>query len=136
MRRLLHDRRGGAAVEFAIIAPVLGAILAVLVSVWGDATTVLRMRAAVHGGASYLRTPDADPALTRDVVIETWEEMPAGAEVSVETSCLCGEAVSGCAVLCPSGDPPGVYVTIRAATGSPDQQIGRTYSAAEVVRVR
>lgn len=136
MRRLLHDRRGGAAVEFAIIAPVLGAILAVLVSVWGDATTVLRMRAAVHAGAGYLRTPAADPELTRDVVIQTWEEMPAGAEISVQTSCLCGETAGGCAVLCPSGDPPAVYVTIRAATGSPDQQIGRTYTAAEVVRVR
>ena len=136
MRRLLHDRRGGAAVEFAIIAPVLGAILAVLVSVWGDATTVLRMRAAVHAGAGYLRTPAADTDLVRDVVIQTWEEMPAGAEISVQTSCLCGEAASGCAVLCASGDAPAVYIAIRAATGSPDQQIGRTYSAAEVVRVR
>ena len=136
MRRLFHDRRGGAAVEFAIIAPVLGAILAVLVSVWGDATTVLRMRAAVHAGADYLRTAGADPELTRDVVAHTWESKPAGAVITVENACLCGEVATGCAVLCPSGDPPSVYVTIRAATGSSDQQLGRTYTSSEVVRVR
>lgn len=136
LSRLAGDRRGGAAVEFALIAPVLAALLAVLISVWGDVTSVVRMRAAVHAGAGYLRAGGADPEMVRTVVVRAWEDMPSGAEVTVAESCACGDAAGGCAVLCPAGDPPLVYVEIRAATGTSEQLIGRTYSAAEVVRVR
>ena len=131
---LAHDERGGAAVEFALVAPVLGAILAVLTLVWGDITAVARMRSAVHAGADYLRAGGADTALVRTVVERSWEEMPETYDITVAESCTCGDAGGGCAVLCPSGEPPSVYVEIRAATGDPDQMIGRTVT--ELVRVR
>lgn len=134
LHRLARDERGGSAVEFALVAPVLAGILAVLTVVWSDITAVARMRSAVHAGADYLRAGGADTALVRTVVERSWEAMPETYEITVAESCACGDAVSGCAVLCPSGEPPSVYVEIRAITGDPDQMIGRT--ATELVRVR
>lgn len=131
---LARDEGGGSAVEFALVGPVLVAILAGLVVVWGDVTAAARMRSAVHAGAVYLRAGGADPAVARTVVERSWEERPDGSEVTVTESCTCGGVAGACASLCPSGDPPLVYVTIRAATGDTDQMIGRT--VAEVVRVR
>lgn len=132
--RLARHEGGGSAVEFALIGPVLVAILAGLVVVWSDVTAAARMRSAVHAGAVYLRAGGADHATVRTVVERSWDERPDGSEVTVTESCTCGGVVGGCAALCPSGDPPLVYVTVRAATGDTDQMIGRT--VAEVVRVR
>lgn len=134
LHRLARDERGGAAVEFALVAPVLGGILAVLTLMWGDITAAARMRSAVHAGADYLRAGGADTAMVHTVVERSWESMPERSEITVAESCACGDAVGGCAVLCPSGQPPSVYVEIRAATGDADQMIGRT--ATELVRVR
>lgn len=137
LHRLTHDDRGGAAVEFALVAPVLAAILATAVLVWSDLTAAARMRAAVHAGADYLRAYGHDPAMVSAVVDRSWETKPDGAEITVAEFCSCGAAASSCEALCPAGDPPLVYVEIRAATAASSDTkslIGR--SAAEVVRVR
>lgn len=133
-RTLSRDDRGGAAVEFALVVPALAAMLAGLVLAWGDLAQVSRMRSAVHAGADYLRAGGSDPALVRTVVERAWKEMPANSVVKVTESCSCGAVVGRCAVLCPSNQPPAIYVEIRAASGDPGQMFGST--AAEVVRVR
>lgn len=134
LKRLVGDNNGGAAVEFALVVPVLAAILGALVLAWGDLAQVSQMRSAVHAGADYLRAGGSDPALVRTVVERSWAEKPEDAAITVAESCSCGEAVSGCAALCPSGRPPSRYIKIQATTGDPDQMFGR--KAVEVIRVR
>lgn len=133
-QRLARDDCGGSAVEFALVVPVLAAILAGLVLAWSELGQVSQMRSAVHAGADYLRAGGSDPALVRTVVERAWDEIPENSTVTVVETCSCGTAVGGCAVLCPSNQPPSIYIEIRATSGDPDQMIGRT--AAEVVRVR
>lgn len=137
LHKLARDERGVAAVEFALVAPVLVGVLAAAILVWSDLTAAARMRAAVHAGADYVRAYGHDPALVRSVVERSWESKPDGAKITVAEFCSCGAAANGCDVLCPAGDPPLVYVEIRAATaatGDSNKLFGRT--AAEVVRVR
>lgn len=131
---LAQDDGGGAAVEFAVVVPVIAAILGALVLAWSDIAQMSQMRSAVHAGADYARRGGSEPTLVRTVVERSWEEMPENSTVTVTESCSCGTVASGCAVLCPSNRPPSIYLEIRATTGDPDQLIGR--SAAEVVRVR
>lgn len=128
VQRLARDDRGGSAVEFALVVPVLAAMLAGLVLAWSVLAQVSQMRSAVHAGADYLRAGGSDPALVRTVVERAWEERPENFAITVVESCSCGTAVGGCAVLCTSNQPPSIYTEIRASSG------GRT--AAEVVRVR
>lgn len=134
IHRLARDDGGGSAVEFALVAPVLVAILAGLFVAWGEITAAARMRAAVHAGAVYLRAGGVDTAMVRTVVERSWEERPEESEITVAESCACAAAAGVCGALCPSGDPPLVYVEIRATTGAPDGMIGHTVT--EVVRVR
>lgn len=134
LRKLPRDDRGAAAVEFALVVPLLAAMLTGTVLAWGDLAQVSHMRSAVHAGADYLRAGGSEPAHVRTVVERAWEEMPAGSRVTVEESCSCGTAAGPCGVLCPSNQPPSIYIEIRAASGDLDQMFGRT--ASEVVRVR
>lgn len=134
LNELACDPSGGAAVEFALVTPVLAAILAALVLVWGDLSGASHMRSAVHAGADYIRAGGSDRALVRTVVERAWKEMPEESEITVSESCTCGSVVSSCVVLCPSRLPPSVYFEIHAVTGDADQMLGRT--ATEVVRVR
>lgn len=136
LRRLIADRRGAAAVEFAVIAPLLGAIVIGLMVAWEPATAMLRMRAAVHAGAVYVRNGGNDDAQNTEVVRKAWERKPADAEVLVSRACLCGTLAQACTTVCADQTPPSVYVTIAATSTDTSLAFGKTMARSEVVRVR
>lgn len=136
LRRLIADRRGAAAVEFAVIAPLLGAIVIGLMVAWEPATAMLRMRAAVHAGAAYVRNGGTDDAQTYRVVQEAWERKPADADVAISRACLCGDVAQACTTVCADQTPPSVYVTIAATSSDASLAFGKTMARSEVVRVR
>jgi Flp pilus assembly protein TadG len=136
LRRLIADRQGAAAVEFAVIAPFLGAVVLGLMVAWEPATAMLRMRAAVHAGASYVRNGGSDDTRTYTVVEEAWERKPADAGISVTRACLCGTTAQPCTLACTDSTPPSVYVTIAAESTDDSRAFGKTQARSEVVRVR
>lgn len=136
LRRLIADRGGAAAAEFAVVAPFLGAIVVGLMVAWEPATAMLRMRAAVHAGATYVRNGGNDDARTYTVVEEAWERKPADAEISVSRACLCGAVAQACTMLCTNSTPPSVYVTVAAEATDNSRAFGKTQARSEVVRVR
>ena len=136
MRSFLKDRSGAAAVEFAIIVPVLVALVMGLMLVWEPAVANMRMRAAVHAGATYVRQGGADDTRIRSVVAEAWQDRAAGSVISVSRQCLCGAAAQACTTICADQRPPSVYVTVRATSQQPERTFGKNLDASEVVRVR
>lgn len=136
LRQLIADRRGAAAVEFAVIAPLLGAVLLGLMVAWEPATAMLRMRAAVHAGASYVRNGGTDDGRTHTVVEESWERKPTDFDISVTRACLCGALVRACTTACADATPPAVYVTVAAESTDASRAFGRNQARSEVVRVR
>ena len=136
LRRLIADRRGAAAVEFAVIAPLLGAIVIGLMVAWEPATAMLRMRAAIHAGATYVRNGGTDDAQTYRVVEESWERKPADAAINVSRACLCGAVAQACTTVCADQTPPSVYVTISATSTDTSRAFNQTLARSEVVRVR
>jgi len=136
LRAFLRNDKGAAAVEFAVIVPVLAAILVGLMVAWEPATAMLQMRAAVHAGATYVRQGGTNDTHTRSVVISSWEDKPASSSVSVSRQCLCGQTVSACTTICADQTPPSVYVTVAATSSNPEFAFGQSLSSSEVVRVR
>lgn len=134
--RLIADRRGGAAVEFAILVPLFAAILLGLMLAWEPATAMLRLRAAVHAGAAYVRDGGTDDAKTMTVVRDSWERRPTDAQVSVTRACLCGTTVHACTTTCTDRTPPTVYVTVGASTTDANRAFAQTLTRSEIVRVR
>lgn len=132
----LVDRRGGAAVEFAVLVPLFGAILIGLMLAWEPATAMLKLRAAVHAGATYVRDGGTDDANTATVVREAWDSRPAGASISVTRACLCGSTVHACTTVCSDRTPPTVYVTVAASTTDMSRSFAKTLARSEVIRVR
>lgn len=136
LRALISDRQGGAAVEFAVIAPLLGSVVLGLMVAWEPATAMLRMRAAVHSGAVYVRSGGIDDARTRTVVVQSWERKPSDSDVTVTRACLCGSLAQACTTVCTDQTPPSVYVTIAAVSHDDSLAFGKTMARSEVVRVR
>jgi Flp pilus assembly protein TadG len=136
VRGFLHDRRGAAAVEFAVLVPLFSALLIGLMLAWEPATAMLRMRAAVHAGATYVRDGGTDDALTYSAVEKSWQRKPSDAVIAVSRSCLCGAAVHACTSTCSDSTPPSVYVTITASDTDMSRAFGKTLGRSEVVRVR
>ncbi len=135
-RNWLDDRRGGAAVEFAILVPLFGAILIGLMVAWEPATAMLKLRAAVHAGATYVRDGGTDDAKAVTVVRESWDRRPADAAINVSRACLCGSTVHACTTVCSDRTPPTVYVTVSASTTDMSRSFAQTLARSEVVRVR
>lgn len=136
LHTFLRDARGAATAEFAVIAPVLIALLVGLMIAWEPATAMLRMRAAVHSGAAYVRNGGTDDAKAWSVVDQSWEKRPAGSVISISRACLCGQAATQCTTVCADQTPPSVYVTVRASETDDDRAFGKTLTSTEVVRVR
>ncbi len=135
-RTFLRDDQGVATVEFAVIVPVLAALLVGLMIAWEPATAMMRMRAAVHAGAAYVRNGGTDDVRAMSVVDLAWEKRPLTSSITVNRACLCGQASNACTVVCADRTPPSVYVTLRASETDTERALGRTLTSEEVVRVR
>jgi Flp pilus assembly protein TadG len=141
MRRLKSlfraDERGGAAVEFALVAPVF-ALAVVLI---GDyANLVLRyydMRAAVTSAAQYIMQAGTSGTLStaQSVATSAWSTRNGGS-VTVTNACLCGSTATACNVLCADQSVPKSYTTISASSSYSGTIISQSLSASQVVRVR
>jgi len=136
LRRFVRSEHGGAAVEFAVIAPFLAALVIGLMVAWEPATAMLRMRAAVHAGAAYVRSGGTDDTKTYDVVENAWERKPADADILVSRACLCGQIAQACTTICTDQTPPSVYITVAATSTDNSRAFGKTLARSEVVRVR
>ena len=117
-RRVMADRRGTSAIEFAIIAPVLAFLLLGIVDGWSFATSTLAARAAVEAASAYFIGGGADPATAQAIALSSWTNAPSDASVAVSESCQCNGSASGCGGICAATSmPPAAYMQI-SATGT------------------
>jgi Flp pilus assembly protein TadG len=135
----LRNQDGVAAVEFALVAPVL-TILLVGVGTYGlEIIAYSKMRQAVSSGAEYALTTSEDTTTIQAVVNAAWDDKPSsGATVSVTQQCVCGGVTNDCSTVCPStGDYPQKMTTISASRSY--TELGgqsKTLTASQQVRTR
>jgi Flp pilus assembly protein TadG len=136
LRAFAADRRGLAATEFALIAPILIAMLVFGVDGWLKGTQTSQVRTALHTAARYYETGGNDDPTASAVALAAWVTKPADASMSVVRACMCGTNPVSCTTLCAGTDPPNAFVTMTGAATYTGLIHTHAISQSDVVRVR
>lgn len=133
--RALKDDRGVAAVEFALILPVLSALIILGLNGWLHINQVSQMRSAIQAGSRYYQGGGADDVAAGQLALQAWNHAPANAAVNPVRSCTCGGVGASCSSLCAGNALPNVYVTLTA-TGTFSGMWGGSQALSETGTVR
>src|SRR5258706_1655470 len=129
--RFFKDRKGVAAVEFALFAPILAASLVGLIDLGNYAFQRTDMESALRSGVQYFMNGGSDLDKAKQVDLASWTSKPADATVVVERFCLCQAVVSACTATCGDGSYPLSYSRIRAVAQYNNLLIDMTHNADE-----
>lgn len=111
-------RRGSAAVEAALILPVLLLMLTALYDLGFTAFEAMQVQSAADAGAQYAAGSGWDPAAITNAVTSATGGSNITATPAPSRFCACsagGTLVDiACTATCPGGDAPGVYALVSA----------------------
>ncbi|MHA6287621.1 TadE/TadG family type IV pilus assembly protein [Maricaulis sp. CAU 1757] len=108
-------RRGAAAVEFAVIVPVLAALLLGVFDLGRLAHDRTDLHGAVRNGAQYFMAGGDDPDDAVAIVEQSWTSRPENSMVRVVRCCKCAEVDAPCGQLCADGSVPDIVQQIEAS---------------------
>jgi Flp pilus assembly protein TadG len=140
--RFGRDRAGIAAVELALVMPVLCAVLLGIIDGWSYVSSSLAMRAGVKTAANLVLAGGTDDSATQAAAMASWDNKPADAAVAVTRTYRCGTTVVTSTTICSGSKLPSVFVQIQAsATWDPPFSFGpypdnTAIGHLQVVRVR
>lgn len=140
--RIFRSDSGVAAVEFALVVPILCLVLLGVINGWSFVSSSLSMRAGVKTAANLVMQGAANDAATQAVGLSSWENRPEDAQVILARKYMCGSTVADPSMLCDDLKVPSVFVEIQAtATWFPPFSFGvfsfsRELSHQQVIRVR
>lgn len=140
--RFGRDRAGVAAVELALVTPVLCAALLGIVDGWSYVTSSLAMRAGVKTASNLVMAGATDNNAVQAAALASWDQKPADAAVTVTQSYQCGTTVVTSTTICSGSKAPSVFVQIQASgTWQPPFAFGpfpknSVIGQVQVVRVR
>jgi Flp pilus assembly protein TadG len=133
--RFRADARGVAAVEFALVSPVIAGVALASFMIWEAGSRHRDMTGALRVGAEYYLNGGTDDAKAVAAATEAWGRKLTGGEITASRVCRCGDVVVECAAMCPASKPPAIYVTLRGS-GAVEGSAVKTLVAERVVRVR
>ncbi len=135
-RRLVRERGGAAAVEFAIAMPFLAAMLIGIVQYGGMIVAFQQMHDGVANAAVYVMRGGSDATTIQGVATGAWRNKPADASVSVTQACSCAGVGQACNILCADGSYPQSFTTISASGTSTGVWGNQSMSTSQVVRTQ
>ncbi|ESX71593.1 MULTISPECIES: TadE/TadG family type IV pilus assembly protein [unclassified Mesorhizobium] len=128
--------------EFALIVPILCLVLLGVINGWTFVSSALSMRAGVKTAANLVMQGAVEDATIQAVALSSWENHPAGAQVTLSRKYMCGNIAVDPSILCDTLKAPSVFVVIQAtAIWSPpfifgDSSFSRELNHQQVIRVR
>lgn len=132
----LCDRRGIAAVEFALVAPILIFVIIGINDVAQLITKQNDMHSGVSAAAEYIMRGGSDLPTAQTIGLSAWPSHSSSATMSAAKVCYCGSASGDCATLCPDQSVPTAYVTIAANDSYAGWYATTQISTSQKVRVR
>jgi Flp pilus assembly protein TadG len=143
MRKLFlpfwRNERGAAAVEFAILAPVLVAMFLAATQVWDASTRMNNLRLALRPATQYYMAGGTDDAQAKSFAMSSWQNAPSNATITSARACRCDQTTVDCATVtvCSSTNKvPAVFVTLTASGSWSGVAYGSSLSQSAVVRVK
>ncbi|WP_352500765.1 TadE/TadG family type IV pilus assembly protein, partial [Mesorhizobium sp. M0058] len=88
--RIVRDKSGIAAVEFAMLLPVLCLVCLGIADGWSYVTSYLQMRAGVKTAANLVMAGASNDTGKQAVALSSWNDKPEDAAVVLVRSYLCG----------------------------------------------
>lgn len=134
--RLIRNRSGASAVEFALVAPILAVVVAVGWNVWQGEAGLERAKTALRAGAEYYTAAGTSDATAQTIALNAWAQAPANASVTAARACYCNGVLTGCTTPCTIGQQRTVYVTLTASGTGQGVFAGQTQTQQETVRVQ
>jgi Flp pilus assembly protein TadG len=139
MRRLFHrwrDERGAAAIEFALILPILVGALLLGADGWMRLNQQSAMRSALQTGARYYQGGGSDDNAAAQLALQSWAHAPTGAAVTTTRSCSCAGVGASCTSQCADASLPAAYVTLTATANFSSLMSTEPLSESGSVRIR
>ena len=140
--RFHKNRSGAAAVEFALVLPVLCSALLGIWDGWSYVTSSLQMRAGVKTGVNLVLAGSSDDNATQAAALASWNNKPTDAAITVNRTYQCGTTVVTSTTICSGSKVPTIYVQVQGSgTWTPPFTFGpfpnnTAMTHQQVVRVR
>ena len=115
LTRFGRDRRGVAAVELAIILPVIALVAGLSLEMWLQAAHQRDAAEALDASVDYYVTGGLNDTEAKAVAMSAWKSRPDDGVVTIARECRCGTVAVTCASSCPTPVAPGTYVKLTAA---------------------
>lgn len=106
---------GVAAVEFALVLPILAAIVITLPDISQAAMGVMQMEGAARASIQYAMGGGTDMSVAQTIGLQAWSDKPSNASLTASQYCQCAGAAGTCGQSCPDGSVPQTYFTVTAS---------------------
>lgn len=137
LTRFRRDSEGTSAIEFALIAPMLLAVLVGLADVTTVAYGSSNMQSAVRAGIHYAMAGGTDATVAQSQADASWTKKPSGGVVTASKVCKCaGSVVGDCDAFCADSSRPEIYITVTATGTLGGNWYSLAQTSTETVRVR
>lgn len=115
--RFLRSKDGTAAIEFALLLPILTVGVLFLSDAVTIGTGASEMQSAVRASIQYAMNGGTDMTVAKNQGILAWADEPSDGNLTVTKACTCGASAGICGTLCADGSDPATYIT-GVATGT------------------
>lgn len=136
LSRLWRRAGGNAAVEFALILPVLSTIVITVADVSSIAVGTSEMQTAVRASVQYLMNGGTNTTTAQTMATNAWNNQPTGGTVTVTEACYCSGAYHSCTTLCSDNTSPQAYYAVIASATLGGNVISRAQTVTETVRTK
>jgi Flp pilus assembly protein TadG len=115
LRTHLSSTSGVAGVEFALVLPILAAIVITLPDLSQAAMSVMQMEGAARASVQYAMGGGTDMSVAQTVGLQAWSGKPANATLTASQYCECAGAAGTCGQSCPDGSIPQTFFSVTAS---------------------
>ena len=136
IRCFVSHAGGAAAVEFALIVPVLAGLVVAIDDVSNIAIGTTAMQTGSRAAIQYAMAGGTDMVAARTLGMQAWDQKPSNASMTVVLACLCGTTGAACDAPCPDGSVPTKFVTVDVQGTYGGNLYSRTPHLTERVRLR
>lgn len=136
LTRFGRDKRGVAAVELAIILPVIALVAGLSLEMWLQASHQRDAAEALDASVDYYVTGGLNDTEAQSVAMSAWHSRPDDGTVTVARECRCGTTAIACGSSCPTTIAPGTYVKLTAAATLQKMNQPTPYSVHRSLRVQ